>query len=99
MFSPGFKNDISLFLLGQPFFELFLNWAPIVRTNFYHFIVYKIEMSLEGKSVLTDEIYLRYRLLKTVLMNAQKLKYERHTILMSTSFDENYYKIMKRKLF
>lgn len=42
MFSSAFKNDISLFFLGSPFFELFLNWAPIVRNNFFHFLVYKI---------------------------------------------------------
>lgn len=55
LFSPGFKNEISLFLLGKPFFELFLNWSPIVRNNFYHFTVYKICLSLEeGNSILSD---------------------------------------------
>jgi hypothetical protein len=64
-------------MLGKPFFGLFLNWAPIVRVNFHHFLVYKIELSLEGNSILSDEIYMRYRLLKTVLLNTQKLKYDR----------------------
>lgn len=99
LFSPGFRNEISLFLLGKPFFELFLNWSPIVRTNFFHFVVYKVCLTLEeGNSILTDEIYMRYRLIKTILTNAQKLKSDRQNILLLTNFNENYYKGMKRKL-
>lgn len=99
LFSPSFKNEISLFLLGRPFFELFLNWSPIVRTNFFHFIVYKVCLSLEeGSSILTDEIYMRYRLIRTILTNAQKLKSDRQNVLLTTHFTQNYYKGMKRKL-
>lgn len=41
---------------------------------------------------------MRYRLIKTILTNAQKLKSDRQNIFLTTSYNENYYKGMKRKL-
>ena len=70
-----------------------------MRKNFFHFLVYRIELSLEGESTLTDEIYMRYRLLKIILNNAQKMKEEREKVLLNMTHDQHYYKVLKRKLF
>jgi hypothetical protein len=42
LFSPAFRKDLSMSLMGSLFFKLFLNWAGNVRMMFHHLLVYRI---------------------------------------------------------
>jgi hypothetical protein len=42
LFSNNFRKDLSLSLMGQLFFKLFLNWASNVRMVFHHLMLYRL---------------------------------------------------------
>lgn len=44
MFSVAFRRELSLLLLGQFFFKLFLSWSKSVRQIFHHLLVFRINL-------------------------------------------------------
>jgi hypothetical protein len=50
LFSSNFRKDLSLCLMGQLFFRLFLNWASNVRMVFHHIMLYRIFLDFNSVS-------------------------------------------------
>lgn len=42
LFSLSCRRDITFFLLGRAFFNMFLNWSHNVRVVFHHLLMFRI---------------------------------------------------------
>lgn len=46
IFSPQFRKDLSMTLMGLLFFKLYLSWASNIRMMFHHLLIYRINLDI-----------------------------------------------------
>lgn len=107
LFSPAFKKTITMYLLGQVFFKLFLHWANNIRFIFQHLLIYRVhyqsnllikEGAQDESSRMNDEIRSRYRQLIIILKSAEEVRANENINKLTVMFEKDYYRRMRNKL-
>jgi hypothetical protein len=71
-FSPSFKIELTLYLLGNKFWFFFYHWSKAVRRPFHHILILKICQDIEINENV--EVSARIVAIENIINNAKKVR-------------------------